>query len=501
MTQKLLRLCAIVIAIAFGHPALAEEGSVRLKTLDGQMTIDGTLLAFDGEFFRIQTEFGPVTLDGGNVTCEGSGCPPPEALIAETTIVGSSDLLTELITPLLSAFASRQSYELTEEFLADDHLRWSLIDTETTRLVARIEALSDAGEPDLSVSRGEPGLIGPADIIALDAIVAIVAPENEIATVSSETLGLMLEGRLKEWPSGSSTDSSDASRAIQLILPEELTGFDRIFPDRTLLRASDATRVDNVDLRADKVAINPNALGVAPLSRIGNAVPLVLLGTCGRALPATPSHLKAEDYPLTEPIFLTRLSPRLPRVIRDFVAFTKSSDAQPIVRGAGLVDQSIGLISFADQGDRLGHAVLAAGEDREALGEMRRMIRSLASAERLTLTFRFEDGSSELDPPSRSNVRQLADAIEGGQFDGGELVFAGFSDGLGDIGPNLRLSQRRAESVLAAVSAMLRDNESVELTTEGFGEALPMACDDTDWGRRVNRRVEVWIRARGASEN
>jgi phosphate transport system substrate-binding protein len=26
-----------------------------------------------------------------------------------------------------------------------------------------------------------------------------------------------------------------------------------------------------------------------------------------------------------------------------------------------------------------------------------------------------------------------------------------------------------------------------------FGEALPMACDETPAGRRLNRRVEVWI--------
>ena len=36
------------------------------------------------------------------------------------------------------------------------------------------------------------------------------------------------------------------------------------------------------------------------------------------------------------------------------------------------------------------------------------------------------------------------------------------------------------------------------LTREGyqadaFGEAMPMACDDTVWGRGANRRVEVWL--------
>jgi phosphate transport system substrate-binding protein len=28
---------------------------------------------------------------------------------------------------------------------------------------------------------------------------------------------------------------------------------------------------------------------------------------------------------------------------------------------------------------------------------------------------------------------------------------------------------------------------------EGFGEALPMACDETAAGRHLNRRVELWL--------
>ena len=28
---------------------------------------------------------------------------------------------------------------------------------------------------------------------------------------------------------------------------------------------------------------------------------------------------------------------------------------------------------------------------------------------------------------------------------------------------------------------------------EGFGEALPMACDETAIGRQLNRRVELWV--------
>jgi phosphate transport system substrate-binding protein len=36
--------------------------------------------------------------------------------------------------------------------------------------------------------------------------------------------------------------------------------------------------------------------------------------------------------------------------------------------------------------------------------------------------------------------------------------------------------------------------DRVDISVAAFGEALPMACDDSAWGREVNRRVEVWVR-------
>ena len=74
-----------------------------------------------------------------------------------------------------------------------------------------------------------------------------------------------------------------------------------------------------------------------------------------------------------------------------------------------------------------------------------------------------------------------------------ELLFAGFSDVLGERDSNLLLSLRRARSVYEAVTQIAGD-APVNYSIDAFGAAMPMACDEVPWGRRANRRVEVWVR-------
>ena len=75
-------------------------------------------------------------------------------------------------------------------------------------------------------------------------------------------------------------------------------------------------------------------------------------------------------------------------------------------------------------------------------------------------------------------------------------MFVGFSDGEGPAKGNKTISERRAKTVRDAVvnAAETANLDQVMIETTGFGEAMPMACDDSAWGRQVNRRVEVWVK-------
>ena len=74
--------------------------------------------------------------------------------------------------------------------------------------------------------------------------------------------------------------------------------------------------------------------------------------------------------------------------------------------------------------------------------------------------------------------------MEVGQYDARRLMFVGFSDGEGPAAANRDIALRRADAVRRAVkqAAETANFERVELEVDAFGEALPMACDDSAWG-------------------
>ena len=240
---------------------------------------------------------------------------------------------------------------------------------------------------------------------------------------------------------------------------------------------------------------DPFAIGIASFAETGNTQILTLDGPCGFAMTASRRTIKTEDYPLTAPMFLYLPARRLPKIGRELLAFTRGPSAQVVIRRAGFVDQAPEEVSINDQGYRFANAITSAGPEI-TLGELQRMTRTLYGMSRLTTSFRFEAGSVRLDAQSRSNVQQLARAIEQGTYDARQVLLVGFSDGDGPAAANRDIALRRAEAVRRAIEAAAptANFERFQLDVDAFGEALPMACDDSAWGRQANRRVEVWVR-------
>jgi phosphate transport system substrate-binding protein len=516
-----LKHAAFLAAFFLWHPLSALAQDVTLTSRDGSIELSGTLLGFDGEFYRLQTEYGEMTVDGSGVDCDGPGCPNLDNFVAEVQFSGSATMGAILMPALIDAFAQREDYEVTREDTGPTSFMLQLARKESGAPAARFsfsatntdEGFADllADEADVvmalrevrrdeRIAAREMGLgdltgANRSRVLALDAVVPVVSPSNPVKRISPLMLARVFSGRIDNWQELGGPDAP-----IDLHLPDDASGLSQAIVDQVLMPAG-LELTDRVirhslptDL-ADAVAGDTFALGITSYADHRGTEILTLSGACGFSLDAARRTIKTEDYPLTAPLFLYFPARRLPLIAREFLAFTREPAAQNVIRRAGFIDQTPEEIPVEEQGNRFANAIAVAGQEI-TLQELQRMTATLAPMARLTTSFRFEAGSIRLDAQSRSNVQQLARAMEQGQYDARQVLLVGFSDGDGAARTNREIALRRAEAVLRAVSAaaVTANLERIDLGVDAFGEAMPMACDDSAWGRRVNRRVEVWVR-------
>ena len=101
-------------------------------------------------------------------------------------------------------------------------------------------------------------------------------------------------------------------------------------------------------------------------------------------------------------------------------------------------------------------------------------------------SIQFAAGSTTIAPESEEVVRTIRETLE--TCPGARFEIGGYTDSRGSDSGNLRLSQERAEAVLAALG-----NENLPtdaLVAKGYGEADPIADNATAEGRAQNRRIE-----------
>lgn len=103
------------------------------------------------------------------------------------------------------------------------------------------------------------------------------------------------------------------------------------------------------------------------------------------------------------------------------------------------------------------------------------------------VTFDFD--SSRITPNARVILDQVADTLL--TAEGLTVEIGGHTDSQGPDAYNQRLSQRRAEAVVDFLQE--RGVASEQLVARGYGEEEPMATNDTEEGRELNRRVELRI--------
>lgn len=479
---------ALVLAWLCLGAGAAFAQDLTLTSRDGALAVTGTLRAYDGEFYRIDSPYGLLTIDAASVLCDGPACPDLTAPLAIIRLVGDAEAGAALLPRLIGAFAKSKG------LILEQGTPIRLRDPMTNSVLAEISfepmapdaaraALGDA-RAELAVARFAPKAAG-ARIVALDALIPIVAPGNPTPRISTTDLARALSGEVDNWSQIGGPD-------MPLVLHGLDADSDLAAAVAARLGKSAAVSVTHPDLTSLAAAVARDPWALAVTGRAGPARALPLTDSCGFTLQATALAVKAEDYPLTLPVYLLTPPRRLPLMAREFLDFLALPAAQTAISDAGYIARNPERMALATDGLRLMNAINGAGEET-SLADLQRLAAAMSGADRLSLTFRFQDGSDELDAVSRENLTDLAQRLDAGLFDGSVMTLVGFSDGSGAAVQNQTLALARAQSVLDALTALLPDAAHLP-AIDAHGEAMPMACDETAAGRRLNRRVEIWLR-------
>ncbi|MBU0809494.1 MAG: OmpA family protein [Gammaproteobacteria bacterium] len=113
-------------------------------------------------------------------------------------------------------------------------------------------------------------------------------------------------------------------------------------------------------------------------------------------------------------------------------------------------------------------------------------------AVRVELDVKFDFNKSDVKENSQADIKSLADFMK--QYPQTTTTVEGHTDAIGSDAYNQGLSERRANAV-RDVLVNQHGISSSRVSSVGYGESRPVADNDSESGRAINRRVEAEVEA------
>ena len=101
----------------------------------------------------------------------------------------------------------------------------------------------------------------------------------------------------------------------------------------------------------------------------------------------------------------------------------------------------------------------------------------------------FDTGQATLKPESQEQLSNVAAILKA--YPKAKARIGGYTDNTGDAAANLKLSEARANNVVAELTKLGVDPS--RLDAKGYGEEHPVADNSTEEGRQKNRRISLHI--------
>lgn len=308
-------------------------------------------------------------------------------------------------------------------------------------------------------------------VIAIDGLAIILNPQNPLNTLNTEQLAQIFNGEISTWEA-----LGGIGGPIHLYARDDQSGTYDTFKELVLrLRGkplAPAKRFESSEALSDAVSQDPQGIGFIGLPYVRHAKAVAIVD--GESQPMLPlnSLIATEDYPLSRRLFFYLPPSNRNPWAKALVDFTQSSKGQAIVAANGFIAQQVQAIGVEPRP--------SMPEDYQAIAR---------DAQRLTVNFRFEEGSASLDNKARLDVQRVVAYLKSHDKLDKQVTLAGFGDAKNDSQRAALLSKLRA----MAVRRELLKNGVVLRDIRGFGAQMPVAANTADEGRIKNRRVEVWV--------
>lgn len=313
---------------------------------------------------------------------------------------------------------------------------------------------------------------GAEQVIAIDGVAVILHPGNPVRELTTEQLARVFSGEIRNWQELGGKDGE-----IHLYVRDEQSGTFETFKELVLLKygktlAGGAKRFESSEQLSDEVSRDHNGIGFIGLPYVRHAKALAVADGESRPMLPTVSLIATEDYPLSRRLYLYLPVEAHQPWATALIDFAQSAEGQAIVAQNGFVAQTVQTIKV--------QATAQMPSEYQALTR---------EAERLSVNFRFAQGSAKLDNKALLDVRRVADYLKQHDKLDQRVTLVGFGDAKSDPQRAQLLSRLRA---MAVRRELMKRNITLREVV-GFGDEMPVAANDLDDGRIKNRRVEVWV--------
>jgi phosphate transport system substrate-binding protein len=428
------------------------ESVVTLFTIHGSNTIGGSLAP---------------TMLMSYLKAKGIDNIRIQPLLAENEKVIKGDLVSQGKTIQIKVAAHGSSTGF-KSLLNGDAEIWA-----SSRPVKDKEVISAQDRMDLRSPQSE-------HILGIDGLAIVVNPSNPITSLSKVQLGRIFSGEVTNW-----SQVGGHEQAISLFARDENSGtwdsFKNMVLGKVYALSDQSSRFESSEELVNNVVRDKGGIGFIGMAFVGKSKLLAINDGPTQAFKPSEMTVATEDYALSRRLFLYTKGDNENAFVNEFMNYAQGIRGQEIVKAEGFISQNVMSMNMKLSDDL-----------------PKDYLEIVAGAERLSINFRFNEGSAKLDNKAKKDIQRLVyflkqeKKLTRSKINGRpsiDVMLVGFGDKRKNAHRSKLLSKLRAMAVRREL-ARLGVHPSV---TTGYGDFNPVAGFNGNSSLK-NRRVEVWIK-------